>query len=238
MPPKPRVWLEINLKAIQNNFKTIAQKVAPLNVMCVLKANAYGLGVKKISEALKEAGATCFGVAELREAQEINNNGIPVQIIGGLIPEEIPEVVREEIIAPITDLQTAQLLNLEAQKQNKITECHFLIDTGMGRLGVLQQPIQTILQSNNLPNLNCTGIYSHFPHAYGDPEFSRYQIKIFIELLEKLRAQDITFKHIHIANSDGINNIPESYQSPFNMVRTGINLYGIFDTKGLQTYKL
>jgi alanine racemase len=40
---------------------------------------------------------------------------------------------------------------------------------------------------------------------------------------------------VHLANSDGINNFPDAY---FNMVRTGINLYGVFDLLGFQAYKL
>lgn len=66
--PKSRVWVEINLDTIERNFKHIQEAVKPLQVLAVLKANAYGLGVEKIAERLNSAGAAGFCVAELKEA--------------------------------------------------------------------------------------------------------------------------------------------------------------------------
>ena len=63
--PQSRVWLEINLDTIERNFKHIQEAVKPLQVLAVLKANAYGLGVEKIAERLDRAGAAGFCVAEL-----------------------------------------------------------------------------------------------------------------------------------------------------------------------------
>ena len=241
---RSRIWLEINLKAIQNNFKTIVAKVGTEHcsvptVMPILKANAYGLGVCPIAQTLKQAGARFFGVAELHEALEINNNGTPVQILGAILEEEISDIIKNNIIAPICDRRTAHLLNLEACRQNKQATCHLLIDTGMGRLGMRGGHLPSVIEEIcALPFLKVNGIYSHFPHAYGDVEFSQFQIKQFKYLLSILQKRGITFRHIHIANSDGINNIPESYQVPFTIVRTGINLYGVFDLQGNRAYHL
>ena len=56
-----RVWLEIDLETLVRNYQKITEAVAPCTVLAVLKANAYGLGVLPIAEALARAGATCFG---------------------------------------------------------------------------------------------------------------------------------------------------------------------------------
>ena len=235
----PRVKLDINLTKLQNNFRAIAAKVAPLQVMTVLKANAYGLGVRPIAEALVAAGSNRIGVAEVREALQILDLGVPVQILGGLIPEEIPLVVEAGIVAPVTDLRTAQLLSAEAQHQQREVDCHFLIDTGMGRLGIVEaEAFETIREVVRLPGLRCSGIYSHFPSAYGDYAYSYDQIESFKDLLAALAEENIHFELIHMANSDGINNLPETYLTPFNMVRTGINLYGVFDLEGKQQLDL
>ena len=42
---KRRVTVEIDLKALVRNYRRIAAHVRPAKVLCVLKANAYGLGV-------------------------------------------------------------------------------------------------------------------------------------------------------------------------------------------------
>lgn len=236
---EPRVTLDVDLGRVRANFGRIAAKVHPLKVIAVLKANAYGLGVHPIARCLLDAGAHGFGVAELREALAIKDLGLPVQILGGVLPEEVPPLVAAGIVAPITDAAIAECLSEEARRQNRVVECHFIVDTGMGRVGIRREEAAALIpRLGALPGLLCTGIYSHFPHAYGDAEFSARQVTEFIDLLEELRRQGIEFQWVHMANSDGINNLPASCQAPFNLVRTGINLYGVFDLVGQHELEL
>jgi alanine racemase len=64
------------------------------------------------------------------------------------------------------------------------------------------------------------------------------QIEKFLNLLENLSSKGISFSKIHIANSDAINNFPMTYHTPFNYVRTGINIYGSFDNEGQRILNL
>lgn len=236
---RPRVSLEINLDKIRDNFTCIKEAVAPLAVMPVLKANAYGLGVRPIAESLKAEGAACFGVAELREALAIKDLGLPVQIIGSVVHDEIPVAVENDIILPITDFETAEVISKEAVAQGKAVNCHILIDTGMGRLGILLKDAERVIRNIvTLPGLVCNGVYSHFPFAYGDYDFSTHQVTAFKSLLAVLAQSSITFDHVHMANSDGVHNIESALSAPFTMVRTGINLYGCFDLEGRKTLPL
>jgi len=235
----PRVWLEINTKAIISNVQAIKRHVDPLNIMAVLKADAYGLGVESMAKVLLDAPVSCFGVAEVSKALLIKQLGKPVHILGGLIDEDVPIVVKEDFIAPITDLIIAEKLNAEAKKQGKKALVQIKVDTGMGRLGILaEQAYEAILEIKELQHLDCVGIYSHFPFAYGDDLFSLNQIEKFNSLLKKLSDVGINFNLIHISNSDGIQNIPAALRSPFNMVRTGINLYGFYDEQGKRSVDL
>ena len=68
---KRRVTVEIDLKALVRNYRKIAAHVKPARVLCVLKANAYGLGVADYARTLAGAGCTMFGVAEPYEALEL-----------------------------------------------------------------------------------------------------------------------------------------------------------------------
>lgn len=237
---KRRVWLEINLNTLRENFKKIQEVVQPCNVIGILKANAYGLGVKKIAQTLNEAGVAGYGVAELNEALQIVEMGKPVQILGNILPFEIPDAVNANIILPINDYNTAKLISAEAVKQKKRAECHFLIDTGMGRDGMHHaEAVDVISKCAGLPNIDFRGIYSHFPMAYRQgSEITETQVKIFYKILEALKTKGITFDKIHIANSDAINNFPFTFHNPFNTVRTGINLYGSFDNEGQRILKL
>ena len=195
--------------------------------------------MRPIAECLVDAGVGWFGVAELDEAMAIKDFGLPVQIIGGIIADEIPTAVANDVICPITDLPTAKVISAEAMRQGKTAQCHFLIDTGMGRLGILlAHALETIQAAVQLPGLKCSGIYSHFPFAYGDYDFSLHQVSAFTQLLERLADRGVTFEHVHMANSDGIHNIECATQAPFTMARTGINLYGCFDLAGRRTFDL
>ena len=238
--PRSRVWLEINLDTLRENFKRIQEVVSPLKVIAVLKANAYGLGVKRIAKTLSDAGAAGFGVAELKEAVQLVELGKPVQILGGALDYEIPEAVKYGIILGITDIETAKRISAEAVRQGKVHECHFKIDTGMGRLGILYgDAVNVIMEVLKLPNLNCNGIYSHFPVAYrGGSDVTNAQIERFYKILDEVWQKGVRFEKIHIANSDSINNFSSTYHYPFNYVRTGINIHGSFDNEGQRNLKL
>jgi len=237
---KARVWLDIDLSAIRRNYEKIKTSIESCRLMPVLKADAYGLGVMKIAETLTDAGAKYIGVAELNEALELKYLDVKIQILGGVIPDEIPIAIENNIILPITDLRIAQEIDKIAEKQNKIAECHLLIDTGMGRLGILEDGAYNEVQEIvKLKNITCSGIYSHFSSA-NDIKNSKTnnQINSFKNLLQKLEDDGIKFQNIHIANSDALNNFPESSRTPFNIARTGINLYGLFDEKGNHKFNL
>lgn len=229
-----RVWLEISLDTLTRNYRKIADAVAPAQVLVVLKANAYGLGVLPIARALAEAGASAFGVAEPYEALQLLPLGKPVQILSSILPEEIEPMVAAGVTLPVTDLETARHISAAAQACGKTAVVHFKVDTGMGRLGILAgEAAEVICQAHRLPNLDCEGIFSHFPYAYETgSELTNRQMDIFCALLDEAAGHGITFAKRHIANSDAINNFPRACREPFNVVRTGINLHGSFDTAG------
>ena len=237
---KSRTWLAIDLDTLQENFCKIRKSVAPAKVLAVLKADAYGLGVHRIAERLSQAGADGFCVADLHEALPLLPFGKPVQILGSVLDFEIPEIVANGIIVGITDLETAKKISHEAVLQNRIQECHFKLDTGMGRLGILSgQAVDLIMKIKKLPHLNCCGIYSHFPTVYKDENSKNVeQIKIFHSILNECEKRGIRFEKIHFANSDAINCFAPAVTQPFNYVRTGINLYGSFNSAGRKNLDL
>ena len=239
---KRRVWVEVDLGKLKSNYTKIAAAVKPANVLCVMKANAYGLGVRPYATALASAGCTAFGVAEPFEALELlealretpTARSPSVQILSSILPDEIAPMVKAGVILPIIDLATAKLIDAAARQIKTVAKVHFKLDTGMGRLGILAaEAPRVIRQVKRLKHLDCAGIFSHCPMAY-DPanEFTNDQIDLFKTILKDLAKDGITFKTIHIAASDAINNFPRAAKAPFNQVRTGINLHGSFDPNG------
>ena len=247
---KRRVTVEIDLKALVRNYRKIVAHVRPMKVLCVMKANAYGLGVAAYARALSDAGCENFGVAEPHEALELirvlSAASPSVQILSSVLPDEIPEMVRAGVVLPVTDLEGARLISAAAVKAKTVARVHFKLDTGMGRLGILasdpegiDRALATIRAVRALPNLDCEGIFTHCPMAYEpkDP-FTKGQIALFKKILAACAKEGIAFKKVHMAASDAINNFPETAKKPFTMVRTGINLHGSFDPYGRKTLKV
>ena len=243
---KSRVEVEIDLKALVRNYRKIAAHVKPMKVLCVLKANAYGLGVAAYAQALYAAGCRQFGVAEPFEALELikvlgrTKRTFEVQMLSSVLPDEIPEMVKAGVILPVTDLAEAKLVSEAAVRAKRTVKVHFKIDSGMGRLGILaQDAIEVMREVKKLPNLDCEGIFSHCPMAYEphDP-FTKGQIRRFVDLVKAAEKEGLVFKKVHMAASDAINNFPATAKAPFTQVRTGINLHGSFDPYGRKALKV
>lgn len=235
-----RVRVEIDIGALVRNYEKIAYKVRPAKVLCVLKANAYGLGVAAYAKALAGAGCEMFGVAEPYEAMELINvlkdGGFQadVQILSSILPDEIPDMVEAGVILPVIDGATAKLVSDAASRLECKARVHFKIDSGMGRLGIVADDALDVMRDvAALPNLDCEGIFTHCPMAY-DPHdpFTHDQIARFRSLVAAAQKDGFAFRKIHMAASDAINNFPECAKPPFNVVRTGINLHGSFDPNG------
>ena len=242
---KRRVQVEIDLGALVRNYERIAKRVKPMKVLCVLKANAYGLGVGAYARALAAAGCERFGVAEPFEALELKkalprSSKASVQILSAVLPDEIEPMVKAGVTLPVTDVEEARLISSAAVSAHCTAKVHFKLDTGMGRLGILaKDALATILEVVKLPNLDCEGLFSHCPMAY-DPKdpYTPNQIRRFKAIVAAAAKQGVTFREVHIAASDAINNFPAAAKAPFTLVRTGINLHGSFDPNGRKALKV
>ena len=249
-----RVVVEIDLKALVRNYRKIAAHVKPAKVLCVLKANAYGLGVADYAKALASAGCTMFGVAEPYEALELlrvlaparssvnsrKTGAAEVQMLSSVLPDEVEPMVKAGVILPVIDVATAKLISAAAVKAKVVAKVHFKLDTGMGRLGILaKDALAAMREVKKLPNLDCEGVFSHFPMAY-DPKdpFTRRQIALFKRVVAAAAKAGLRFRMVHMAASDAINNFPETARRPFTHVRTGINLHGSFDPNGRRALKV
>lgn len=245
---KRRVVVEVDLDALVRNYRRIAEHVKPLEVLAVLKANAYGLGVAPFARALANAGCRSFGVAEAHEAIEIlsslNEIGadVDVQILSSVLPWEIDEMVKKSVILPVTGFEEAKAISDAAVRLGKTQRVNLKIDTGMGRLGILatgeggrERAVSLVGKILSLPKIECEGVFSHCAMAYErDDSFTDSQISLFKAIVSDLRERGFQFKKVHIAASDAVNNFLESISAPFTCVRTGINLHGSFDPNGLR----
>src|SRR6185503_13633850 len=133
-----RCWAEVDLDALRENLAWIRHRAgARAKMITVVKADAYGHGLKPIAGLLMQSGTDIFGVANLTEAQAIRSvgKGWPVLMLGACLPDEIEVAVRDDVMPTISTLDEAERFSTMAGKAGKVSQVHLKIDTGMGRLG-------------------------------------------------------------------------------------------------------
>ncbi|HOX53942.1 MAG TPA: alanine racemase [Candidatus Omnitrophota bacterium] len=228
-------WVEIDLAALEHNFKQIKKLVGnKAKVLCVVKADAYGHGMVEVSKKLVKCGADYFGVASIDEAIKLRKSGIKLPIlILELIPDEhAGSIVDYNLTQGISTEKLAQSLNNYARKKGKIAKVHIKIDTGMGRLGVWHEgALELVKKIKKLKNIKIEGIYTHFPCADTDRFFTNHQVRNFDTLIKRLNKNNIDIPFRHCANSVGVIDYKCSH---LNLVRPGLMLYGIYPKENLR----
>ena len=223
-----RCWAEVDLDALRENLAWIRHRAGPrIKVITVVKADAYGHGLKPIAGLLMQSGTDIFGVANLTEAQAIRSvgKGWPILMLGACLPDEIEAAVCDDVMPTISSVGEVERLSAAAAKANKAVQVHVKIDTGMGRLGVApEHASQLIRRIRSCPSLKLQGIYTHFAAVEDDAEFSRQQIDSFKAVLNEVKAAGIRVPMVH-ANNSGAVLLERS--SIFSAVRPGLLVFGI-----------
>ena len=220
----------IDLDALRWNFRQVRAKVGPdVKILSMVKASGYGHGAARIAEVLAADGSDAFGVATVEEGLELREAGIraPILVVAGAYPEQLDLFMENKLTPVVHDAEGLIRLDDGAKKRGTTLKVHLKIDTGMGRIGFLPAALASwlpLLKKSHA--LEIEGVFSHFSHAdnvAGD--YTRNQLEIFRDLVERLRADGISPPLIHLANSAATITLPAAH---FDMVRPGLMLYGIY----------
>ena len=221
-------WAEIDLGTAKNNaahIKEIAGK--DVTIAAVVKADAYSHGALELADAFLKGGATFLAVATVCEGIELRSSHIdaPVIIFNPPLPDELNKILEYGLTPVVDNLKICELLNVVANPNGRKVKIHIEVDTGMGRNGFFPgEVVSKIKMIKQLKNIIIEGIFTHFPSAENDRDFTMKQIAEFKQVLGELDSAGINIPYRHCANSAGVLAFPESF---FNMVRPGLCLYGI-----------
>ncbi|MDP5276322.1 alanine racemase [Chengkuizengella axinellae] len=223
-------WAEISLDALHHNLIRF-QEFLPhqMEIMAVIKANAYGHGAVEVAKQAISSGAGYLAVAFLDEALELRSAGITAPILVlGYIPSDAIHLAIEHNIT-LTVFQDEMIDALSKIKKDKPVKVHIKIDTGMGRLGVRYENdaipfIKKVLKLDDV--IEIEGIYTHFANAdEEDKTYTLDQYKHFKSIVDYFEDKNIHFSKIHTGNSATAIDLPDC---SYNMVRLGISMYGIY----------
>ncbi len=217
----------IDLKAIKHNIISLRNHLQKnVQIIAVVKANAYGHGDIKVVEAAIEAGATMLAVATPDEAVHIRAHFKEIDILVlGATPLSFIGYAAEENIS-LTVFSTEWVEQAKSLIPNsKQVKVHLKIDSGMGRIGVTTKDelLDVYEALSNTNEFIIDGIFTHF--ATADEEDTLYfdkQVYIFKELLESLPIKP---RLVHVANTATA--LVKDLSLQFDAVRYGISMYGL-----------
>ncbi len=216
----------VDLAAIRHNLGVIRELAPGLAVCAVVKADAYGHGLKPVGRTLANAGIDWLAVALIEEGRALRAEGIatPILVLGAALDGGFDELLESRLVPAI--FRADHLESLARAARGRRTEMHLKLDTGMGRLGVPVSELPGFLDAlGRHPNLVLDGVLTHFANAdLADREFNGRQLQLFQEALEMLRARGHAPRWHHIANSAAVISYPEAREG---LLRPGLMTYGL-----------
>ncbi len=222
-----RVWAEIDLAALRHNIAAIRRALQPeTKILAVVKADAYGHGALPVAWTAIDAGCAMLGVGDSGEAIELREAGIPapILILGAIVEEEIPEVVRHDVSVTVHSPDLLPRLDEEARRRGRPLRVHLKVDTGMARLGTSPgRALEVARAVLDHRHLRLDGMSTHFASA-SNVDATRAQLDLFRSVSDELDRDGIHPPVQHVANSVALFTCPETH---FDMVRPGIALYGM-----------
>ena len=218
--PRARCWLEVDTGALIHNLRLTQELLPPgTQLIAVLKADAYGLGLVPVGKLFWQNGVRHFAVACLDEAFALRE-ALPeawILCLGETLDGAIEGAVRQGIRLTVGSLEAATRVSDAAVRLGMDAQVHIKVDTGLHRIGfAAEKAVQAIRQCMDLPNLRIEGLYTHL--ALHDRASDEAQHAAFARI-----ADAFDFSMLHVLDSIGLTRYPAwQYQA----VRVGALLYG------------
>lgn len=213
--------MEVDIKAFEHNINKIREYVGKnIELMPVIKANAYGTYINKVNEVISKFNIVA--VATVDEAVELRNQGYKNEIfvLNQAYKDEIEKIAKYNITIGISSNSFLE----EIGKRNEKFSIHIEIGTGMGRTGINPNRVEEYIEKvKEYRNIEIEGIYTHLSSADFDKEYTEKQLMYFERAVKKAKEMLGEIKYIHCNASNGILNFPEH---SYNLVRPGMIMYG------------
>ncbi|MER6629357.1 alanine racemase [Streptomyces sp. NPDC000987] len=227
-----RARAEIDLAALRANVRALRAVASGAAVMAVVKSDAYGHGAVPCARAAVEAGATWLGTATPEEAFALRAAGLPGRVMCWLWTPGGPwqQAIEADVDVSVSAMWALAEVTEAARRAGRPARVHLKADTGLGRNGC--QPgadwselVDAARRAERDGLLRVTGLWSHFACADepGHPSIAA-QLAMFEEMAAHAEARGVRPEVRHMANSPALLTLPESH---FDLVRTGIAMYGI-----------
>ncbi len=222
-------FLTVDLDRLAANIRIIKRQIEKsVELMVVVKAEAYGHGALPVAKVSLREGATSLGVAIVEEGIALRKAGLKVPIVV-FYPDFSPRAplfARYDLIPTIIDEKFGKAyVNACRRQRKKRAPFVVKIETGLNRYGIAAEDALKLTHSLlQFKGAELWELSSHLATASEEEiEFARLQVKRLKEAKELFEKAGIFPRYVSIANSGAVLDLPESY---FNLVRVGVLLFG------------
>lgn len=228
-----RSWTEVDLKQIEKNLQVYKSHLKKnVQIMAVIKADAYGHGDVMVARTLSRLGVNLFAVSNIDEAVGLRNAGIEGEIL--ILGYTSPKYAKTLSYLDLTQAIVSEEYATELAKSKYDVKCQVAVDTGMTRIGIQSTDANKASQTIRAiaDNLIVTGMFTHLCVADSntpeDKEYTQMQLSRFKVIADNIK--DLNLPYIHCYNSaGGLYYLDDNDFNSIigNIVRLGIVLYGL-----------
>ncbi|MEN6310608.1 MAG: alanine racemase, partial [Acidobacteriota bacterium] len=229
--------IEISRSALVRNIGQFRRLIGPRRkFMAVVKANAYGHGLRETASIALENGVDWLGVHSVEEGAALRDAGVarPILVLGYVPFGELDEAVARDLRLIVYNRPTIERLDAAARRRGKKAVVHVKVETGTGRQGVDVPDVWPFVRDiRRRGGLVLEGLSSHFANIEDTTshEYPRLQLEAYRTAVKTLRAHGVRAAVRHMSCTASTILFPET---DFTMARVGIGLYGYWPSK--ETY--
>ncbi len=220
-PPSVSLALVIDLEAVSHNYRALCSRLKQGTICApVLKANAYGMGVKEVSALLYQEGCRHFFVAHLTEALELKcfvGPDVFIYILNGLRKGDEEVYAHYQLIPVLSDFSQIQIWNNFCKTKQECLKAALHFDTGMTRTGITQHTSGLAVEDLSHTEIVC--VMSHLACTYQPSHPMNEEQRLSFESIKKRFPSAMG----SLANSGGLF-LGSEYH--YNLVRIGLALTG------------
>ncbi|MHB8554634.1 MAG: alanine racemase [Candidatus Dormibacteria bacterium] len=224
-------WVEVDVAALAANVAEVVSELAPVPLMAVVKADAYGHGAVQVARTALASGAEWVATATLAEAGQLRGAGIdaPCLVLGYTPPSQIGQALELGVVVTVFDQEVLGALEAAGERAGRVARAHLKVDTGMSRLGIPPAEVGAfVAQAQGLLHVDLEGIYTHFRMGQ-DVASAEQQLTRLLASVKAAEARGHRFRIRHAASSAAWRHLPAAR---LDLVRCGGELLGLRTADG------
>lgn len=226
-------FIEVNADNVRHNIESLKGALPNKKIIAVVKANAYGIGVREVVPILEDH-VDVFAVDDVEELHSLRFlTEKPVYMLGYVPHEDLERVIDMQAVPTVYDIETLREIEKHAYARKISVPVNIKIDAQLGRQGLTLETLDEMVAALKLcSHVDLHGVYAHFANIEDTKDFSHAQKQIDYYKNACQMFESAGFEHFekHISSTAG-SLVYDATADYCSHVRLGIGLYGLWPSE-------